>query len=144
MTRLNHIAVAVKDLEQAVATYERMLGVPCMGQEDVATEGVRVAFFDLGGPRLELVAPLSNEGGVARRIAKSGEGLHHICLEVDGLDARLEALKAEDVPLIHDTPVPGAHGTRVAFAHPKGAHGVLIELVDAADGHSDGTGAAAD
>lgn len=137
--RLDHVAVAVRDLELAVAQYHA-LGLVCTGRELVPSEGAEVAFFDLGGTRLELVTPRTPEAPIARSLDRRGEGLHHIALRVTDLDSALTRVKAAGLKIVHDAPTPGAGETRVAFVHPKGLSGVLVELVELADGvRADGT-----
>lgn len=128
--KLDHIAVAVRDVDEAVSRFQAKLGLPCTGVEDVPSEKARVAFFDLGGAHLELVQSTESGSAIDRSIAKRGEGLHHICLEVTGLETVLRTLKEAGLPLVTEQPVPGSRGTRVAFLHPKGLHGVLVELVE--------------
>ena len=128
--KLDHIAVAVRDVEEAVSRFEAKLGLPCTGVEDVPSEKARVAFFDLGGVHLELVQSTESGSAIDRSIERRGEGLHHICLEVTDLETVLRTLKEAGLPLINPEPVPGSRGTRVAFLHPKGLHGVLVELVE--------------
>ncbi len=128
--RLDHIAVAVADIQDAVDDFEAKLGLDLDRVESVPTEHATVAFFDLGGARLELVAPEDPESPLGKSLAKRGEGLHHICLEVEDLDLTLAAMKAKGLRLIDETPRPGAGGTRVAFIHPKAMRGVLVELVE--------------
>jgi methylmalonyl-CoA/ethylmalonyl-CoA epimerase len=128
--RLDHIAVAVRDIQSAVEDFEKKLGIHCDKVEDVPTEHARVAFFDLGGPHLELVMPTSEESAMGRSLQKRGEGLHHICLEVPDIVRAMAALKAAGLQLTSDAPSPGAGGSRVTFVHPKTMHGVLIELVE--------------
>jgi methylmalonyl-CoA/ethylmalonyl-CoA epimerase len=125
---LEHVAIAVKDLEQAIAFYRDVLGLELAEIEEVPSQQVRTAIFGHGMGRLELICPTAPDSGVARFLEKRGEGLHHICLEVDDLEATLAQLKAKGVQLIDETPKPGAGGAKVAFVHPKGAHGVLTEL----------------
>jgi methylmalonyl-CoA/ethylmalonyl-CoA epimerase len=129
---LNHVAIAVKDLEAAVAFYRDVLGLECEGRERVADQQVDVAFFGGGSApgsgRIELISPFTPDSGVARFLDKRGEGLHHICIDVPDLDAALARLKARGLPLIDEQPRIGAGGARIAFVHPKGGRGVLIEL----------------
>lgn len=126
--KIDHIAIAVKDLEAAARTFEQILGVSPAKVQEVPTERVRVAFFPLGGAEIELVQGLGADNPVANFIAKRGEGIHHICFEVDNLQVMLDRLAAAGVPLLDRAGKPGACG-QVAFLHPKGASGVLIELV---------------
>ncbi|HEV8662613.1 MAG TPA: methylmalonyl-CoA epimerase [Candidatus Methylomirabilis sp.] len=126
--KLDHIAIAVRDLEEAARTFEQILGVPPAKVQEVPTEKVRVAFFPFGGAEVELVQGLGSDNPIANFIAKRGEGIHHICFEVDDLQETLDRLSAAGVPLLDRSGKPGACG-QVAFLHPKGANGVLIELV---------------
>lgn len=128
--KLDHIAVAVRDLDQAKANFEERLGLTCEHVEEVPTEKAKVAFFDVGGPHIELVASTEPGAAIDRSIEKRGEGLHHICLEVEDIEATLAFAKAAGLKLINESPVPGAKGTRVAFAHPKALNGVMVELVE--------------
>jgi len=125
---LDHVAIAVKDLEQAVALYRDVLGLELAEIEEVADQQVRTAIFGHGMGRIELISPTVSDSGVARFIEKRGEGLHHVCIEVDDIEAAIAAMKARGAPMIDETPRPGAGGARVAFIHPKGSHGVLVEL----------------
>lgn len=128
--KLDHVAVAIRDLDLAVDSFEKKLGLHCERVEVVPTEKAKVAFFDLGGAHLELVASTDASSSIARSIEKRGEGLHHVCLEVENIDSALALARVAGLPLVNETPVPGAGGSRVAFIHPKGLHGVLIELVE--------------
>jgi methylmalonyl-CoA/ethylmalonyl-CoA epimerase len=131
--KLDHIAIAVRDLEEAARTFEQILGVPPAKIQEVPTEKVRVAFFPFGGTEVELVQGLGSDNPVANFIAKRGEGIHHICFEVDDLQVMLDRLAAAGVPLLDRAGKPGACG-QVAFLHPKAASGVLIELVQKGSG----------
>ena len=123
---LDHIGIAVKSLD-AARIYEA-LGLKIDHVEDVATQGVKTAFLSIGDANVELLEPLSPESTVAKFIEKRGEGIHHICLRVDDLEAHLARLKEQGFRLINEKPVHGAHGCRVAFLHPAAGNGVLIEL----------------
>lgn len=127
--KIDHIGIAVRDIEQALQVYQVALGLPVQDVVDVPDQQVRVAFLPLGESNIELVQPSTDDSGTARFIEKRGEGVHHICVEVDDIEATLAQLKANGVPLIDQEPRAGAHG-RVAFVHPKGTHGVLLELVE--------------
>jgi methylmalonyl-CoA/ethylmalonyl-CoA epimerase len=124
--KLDHIGIAVKSLD-ATRIYEA-LGLTVDHVEDVKTQGVRTAFLSAGDANLELLEPLSPESPVAKFIEKRGEGIHHICFRVTNLQEHLDRLKKQGYRLINESPVPGAHGCRVAFLHPSAGNGVLIEL----------------
>ncbi|MBW8005938.1 MAG: methylmalonyl-CoA epimerase, partial [candidate division NC10 bacterium] len=128
--RLAHIAIAVRSVDEASRFFEQVLGLHRERTEVVATEKAKVAFFPLGETELELVEGTEKGNPLERFLEKRGEGIHHICLEVANLEATLGQLREAGVPLLDETPRPGADGTRVAFIHPKGAHGILIELVE--------------
>jgi methylmalonyl-CoA/ethylmalonyl-CoA epimerase len=125
---LDHVAIAVKDLDAAVRYYVEVLGFPAPELEEVPEQQVRVAIFGHGLGRIELICPTTSDSGVAKFLEKRGEGLHHVCVEVADIEATLASLKAKGAQLIDQTPKPGAGGAKVAFIHPKGAHGVLTEL----------------
>ena len=125
---LNHVAIAVKDLDSAVSFYEDVLGLHCDHRERVEDQAVDVALFGQGQGRVELICPFTVDSGVAKFLEKRGEGLHHICLDVPDIEAALAAMKARGLPLLDEKPRPGAGGSRIAFVHPKGGRGVLIEL----------------
>ena len=132
--RLDHVAIAVKDLEGALALYRDVLGMPIGGVERVEDQSVDVAFVGEEPGRIELISPF-RDGGVSKFIEKRGEGLHHVAVRVRDVAAALEELKARGVTLIDEKPRAGAHGTTVAFVHPKSARGVLLELVQLPEGH---------
>lgn len=129
---ISHIGVAVADLDEAIGRYRLLTGQAAPMVESVPDQKVRVAIFsdgnESGGGRIELVAASSPDSPIARFIERRGEGLHHICLYVDDLDQRLAELKAAGVRLIDETPRIGAEGGRIAFVHPSGCNGVLVEL----------------
>ena len=125
-TKLDHIGIAVKSLD-AARIYES-LGLRVEHVETVETQKVKTAFLSVGEANLELLEPTSPDSPIAKFIEKRGEGIHHICLRVDDLEAHLARLKAEGYRLVNEAPVPGAHGCRVAFLHPSAGNGVLIEL----------------
>lgn len=125
---LDHVAIVVKDLDAAIAHYRDALGLTLHEIEEVAEQKVKTAIFGHGLGRIELISPTTQDSGVAKYLEKRGEGLHHICIEVDDIEAALAALKAKGAPLIDETPKIGAGGAKIAFVHPKGNHGVLVEL----------------
>ncbi|HEX8152670.1 MAG TPA: methylmalonyl-CoA epimerase [Thermoanaerobaculia bacterium] len=123
---LDHIGIAVKSI--AGATIYQALGLEIEHTEIVETQGVKTAFLSVGDSNLELLEPLGPDSTIAKFIEKRGEGIHHICLRVDDIEAHLARLKTQGFRLINEHPVPGAHGCKVAFLHPAGGNGVLIEL----------------
>jgi methylmalonyl-CoA/ethylmalonyl-CoA epimerase len=129
MTRkVNHIGIAVKSIESHIPLYRDVMGMKFEGTEVVVEQKVKVAFFSVGESRIELLEPTSPDSPVARFMEKNGEGIHHIAYEVDDLEAALDQLRRENIRLIDETPRCGAHGTRIAFLHPKATGGVLTEL----------------
>lgn len=127
---LDHIGIAVSTLEHA-AIY-KTLGLEIDHVETVESQKVKTAFLSVGGANLELLEPTAPDSPIAKFIEKRGEGIHHICLRVENIEAHLEKLKGEGYRLINESPVPGAHGCRVAFLHPAAGNGVLIELSEKA------------
>lgn len=125
---LDHVAIAVKDLDAAVKYYVEVLGFSPPELEVVEDQKVKTAIFGHGSGRIELICPTEPDTSVAKFLEKRGEGLHHICVEVDDIEASLRSLKAQGAQLIDQTPRLGAGGAKIAFVHPKGAHGVLTEL----------------
>ncbi len=131
---IDHIGIAVRDLDRACATYEAVLGAELSSREAVEQQGVEVAFMRLpGDARVELIAPTDDSGAVARFIDKRGEGMHHICILVEDIEATLAELAGADVALLDERPRPGAEGSKIAFVHPAVLGGVLLELKQKAD-----------
>ena len=128
MAALDHVGIAVAELEQALAFYRDALGLPVEAPEEVPSQRVRAHFIPVGESALELLEATSGDSPIARYLERRGPGLHHITLRVDDIAATLERLKAHGVRLIDEHPRPGAHGSLVAFIHPASAHGVLVEL----------------
>ena len=126
--RIAHVGIAVKDLEAAVALYRDQLGFPFAGTEEVPEQKVKVAMFPVGESRVELLAATSPDSPIARHIEKKGEGIQHLAFAVDNLEQALATLKAKGVPLLDEKPRVGAGGHLIAFVHPKGTGGVLVEL----------------
>jgi methylmalonyl-CoA/ethylmalonyl-CoA epimerase len=126
--RIDHIAVAVENLEEALRFYESVLGLPCLGVETVAEQGVRVAKLDTGNTHIELLEPLGPDTPVGKFLAAKGPGLHHLCFGVDNIDSELASLKAAQTRLIDQQSRIGAGGAKIAFVHPKATGGVLMEL----------------
>ena len=127
MRALDHIGIAVRSIEERLAVY-RALGLAPAGGEEVASQKVRVAFVPLGDTRLELLEPTAEDSPIAAFIAKRGEGIHHLCIEVDDVRAAMAGLRSAGLQLLSEEPQPGAHGAQVCFVHPRSAGGVLIEL----------------
>lgn len=125
---LDHVAIAVKDLAVAVKYYVEVLGFAPPEFEEVPEQKVRTAIFGHGLGRIELISPTDPSTGVAKFLEKRGEGLHHVCIEVRDIEQTLRDMKALGVALLDETPKLGAGGAKIAFVHPKGAHGVLTEL----------------
>ena len=127
---LDHIGIAVSNLDEALAFYRDALGLDVQMPEEVSSQRVRAHFIQSGQGALELLEATGQDSPIARYVAKRGPGLHHITLRVDDISAALARLKAHGVRLIDDAPRPGAHGSLVAFIHPSSAHGVLVELTE--------------
>lgn len=127
MKRIEHIGIAVKNLDQAEAIYEALLGTPSYKREEVASENVITSFFK-AGQKIELLASTSEDGVIAKYIEKRGEGIHHIAFHVDDIYAEMQRLKEAGFSLLQDQPKKGADGKLVCFVHPKGTQGVLVEL----------------
>jgi len=127
--KINHIGIAVRDIDEAARFYTEHLGLELGGVEEVPDQKVKVAFLPIGEVRLELVQPTSPESPVARFLEKNGPGFHHIAYQVEDVAAEVERLKAEGVRMVDQTPRSGAHNTKIAFVHPKASGGVLTELV---------------
>jgi methylmalonyl-CoA/ethylmalonyl-CoA epimerase len=128
ITGVNHLAIAVPSLQEAIPFYRDVLGLPFTGTEDVPEQKVRVAFFQVGSTRLELLEPTAPDSPISNFLARRGPGLHHLALETDALEQDLERLEGQGVRLIDRQPRPGAHHTRIAFVHPQATRGVLLEL----------------
>lgn len=132
--RLDHIGIAVRSIEEAGLFRE--LGLTVEHVEIVETQKVKTAFIPVGDATLELLEPTSVDSPIAKFIEKRGEGIHHICLRVENIDAELANLKAKGYRLVNESAVPGAHGCRVAFLHPAAGNGVLIELSEKHEEHA--------
>ncbi len=126
--RINHVAIVVHNLDDAIRTYQDQLGLTVSKRLLIPEQEVEIAFLPAGDAAIELISPTTDTSGVAKYLAKRGEGLHHICLEVPDVQASLEELAARDVQLINDHPIQAAEGLGF-FVHPKAAHGVLIEFL---------------
>lgn len=126
--KIAHIGIAVHSIEQSLPFYTDQLGLTLEKVEEVESEQVKVAFIQIGESRIELLEPLSEQSAIHKFLEKKGEGIHHIALEVDNIEKRLEQLKLNEVRLINEEPKSGANNAQIAFIHPKSTHGVLLEL----------------
>lgn len=128
MNKIEHIGIAVKDINSADELFKKLFGRTAYKIEAVKSEGVKTSFFKLGPNKIELLEATSPDSPIAKFIEKKGEGIHHIAFDVDDIEAEIERLKNEGFDLIHDTPKDGADNKLIAFLHPKSTNGVLIEL----------------
>ena len=128
--KVDHIGIAVSNLEESMRFYENILGLACTGTETIEEQKVKVAFFPCGDSELELLESTDENGPVAKFIEKNGQGVQHFAIRVDHIENALEELKEKDVRLVDQTPRYGAGGARIAFVHPKASGGVLLELVE--------------
>lgn len=128
MQNIEHIGIAVKDLDKSISLYQTLLDTSCYKTEEVAAQHVTTAFFRTGTNKIELVAPTSAESPITKFLEKKGEGIHHIAFAVTDIQAEMQRLKNEGFRLLHEKPVRGADNKWICFIHPKSANGVLIEL----------------
>ncbi|MBI0575870.1 methylmalonyl-CoA epimerase [Neobacillus cucumis] len=128
LKQIEHIGIAVKNLESSIPFYTDLLGLKLVGIETVESEQVRVAFIEIGETRLELLEATNPESSIAKFIEKKGEGIHHIAFQTGNAQQHLDFLKIQGIKLINEVPKEGAHGNLVAFLHPKSTNRVLIEL----------------
>jgi methylmalonyl-CoA/ethylmalonyl-CoA epimerase len=132
-SHIEHIGIAVKNLESAIDFYEKVLGLKCYNIEEVAEQKVRTAFFLVGQTKIELLESTDNEGPVGKFIEKRGEGVHHIAFAVENLEDQLTEISENGIRLIDKTPRAGAEGLDIAFLHPGSTYGVLMELCEKKD-----------
>ncbi len=125
---INHIAVVVDDMEKSLSFWRDALGIELSKLSDVPAEKSQVAFLPLAGSEIELVKPTSDDSGIAKYLAKRGPGMHHICVEVDDIEAMLAQLKSGGIRLINEEPRVASDGKKYAFVHPESTNGVLVEL----------------
>jgi len=128
LQKINHIGIAVQSLEDSLPFYRDILAMPFAGVEEVAEQKVRVAMLGIGESKIELLEPTSPDSPVAKFLEKNGQGIHHIAYEVDDIEGAIASLVAAGARMIDDKPRSGAHGTKIAFVHPKSSNGVLTEL----------------
>lgn len=128
LNKVDHLGIAVKSLDDAVKFYENALGLKCRDIEEVESQQVKTAFFEVGETRIELLQPTSEDSPINKFLEKNGDGLHHVAYYTDDIDAQLNQAKEAGCKLINTEPVQGAGGKKVAFLHPKSTYGVLTEL----------------
>jgi len=132
INRIHHVAVVVDDMDKSLLFWRDALGLNLSEIRDVPEQKSQVAFLPAGESEIELIEPTSGDSGIARYLTKRGPGMHHICVEVDNLQAMLAQLKARGVRLINETPITAVDGKQYAFVHPESTGGVLVELYEAA------------
>lgn len=125
---INHVAVVVEDMEKSLAFWRDALGIKLHELRDVPAEKSQVAFLPLAGAEVELVMPTTDDSGIAKYLAKRGQGMHHLCLEVDDIEGMMAQLKAKNIRLINEEPRTASDGKKYAFIHPESTGGVLVEL----------------
>ncbi len=128
ITKINHVALAVNDIDKSLAFWRDALGLELDELREVPAEAAQIAFLPVGGSKIELVRPTRDDSGLAKYLAKRGEGMHHLCLETDDIEAMLAQLREKGVRLINESPRRGADGKLYAFIHPESTGGVLVEL----------------
>jgi methylmalonyl-CoA/ethylmalonyl-CoA epimerase len=128
ITNIDHLGIAVRNLDESVEYYENALGLLCHGREEVASQKVKTAFFEAGAVHIELLEPTAEDSPIAKFLEKNGEGIHHIAFAVDDIEGQLKKASDAGVRLIHEVPFEGAADKLVAFLHPKSTHGVLTEF----------------
>lgn len=128
ITAVNHVAVVVEDMEKSLLFWRDALGIQLHELRDVPAEQSQVAFLPVAGAEVELVTPTTTDSGIAKYLAKRGQGMHHLCLEVDDIDGMMSQLKAKNIRLINEEPRTAVDGKRYAFIHPESTGGVLVEL----------------
>jgi len=127
ISKIDHIGIAVRSIEATLPVYQNAMGLRFIGTETVESQKVKTAFLEAGDVHIELLEPTDEDSPIAKFIEKNGEGMHHIAYATDSIQEQLDQASSEGLRLIHEKPVPGAHGKLVAFLHPKSTHGVLTE-----------------
>jgi methylmalonyl-CoA/ethylmalonyl-CoA epimerase len=128
LQKIDHLGIAVRSIADARKFYEKILGLPCEGEEIVESQKVRTAFFAVGEVHIELLEPTSEESPIAKFLEKNGEGIHHVAYRTDDIEGQIRQAREGGSRLIHEQPIEGAGGKLVAFLHPKSTHGVLMEF----------------
>lgn len=128
MRKIEHLGIAVTNMEESISLYEKLLNTPCYKIEEVGSEFVKTAFFKIGESKIELVAATDSQSPIAKYIEKRGQGIHHIAFDVENIEEEIERLEKEGFQMIQRTPKNGADNKIIAFLHPKSTEGVLVEL----------------
>jgi methylmalonyl-CoA/ethylmalonyl-CoA epimerase len=128
MKKIEHLGIAVNNLQESILLFENLLNTTCYKTESVVSEGVNTAFFQVGESKIELLEATNSDSPIAKFLAKQGGGIHHIAFEVENIEEEIIRLKSLDFTLIHESPKNGADNKRIAFLHPKSINGVLVEL----------------
>ncbi|MFM6946380.1 MAG: methylmalonyl-CoA epimerase [Flavobacteriales bacterium] len=128
MKRIEHLGIAVQNLEEAIPAFEALLNTPCYKQEGVASEGVMTAFFQVGQSKIELLEATNPDSPIAKFLSKNGPGFHHVAFEVENIEAEIKRLQLAGFTLIHEVAKDGADNKRIAFLHPKSTNGLLVEI----------------
>jgi methylmalonyl-CoA/ethylmalonyl-CoA epimerase len=128
MKRIEHLGIAVQNLEASIPVFEALLNTTCYKKEDVASEGVLTAFFRVGESKIELLEATNPDSAIAKFLSKNGPGFHHVAFEVDHIEAEIERLQKAGFVLIHEVAKEGADNKRIAFLHPKSTNGLLVEI----------------
>ena len=128
LSHIEHIGIAVKNLDESIKFYEKVFGLKCYAVEEVKDQKVKTAFFKIGETKIELLESIEPDGPISRFIEKKGEGIHHIAFKTKDINSSLKELEEKNIRLIDEHPRKGAEGLNIAFLHPKAVNGVLIEL----------------
>lgn len=135
LKKINHIAIAVNNLEEAAKFYQEVMGLTLSGVEVVSAQKTKVGFFKIGESNIELVQPAEPDSPLTKFLETKGQGIHHICFEVDDVESEVRSFIEKGAAMVDQKPRPGAHNTKVAFVHPKSSSGVLIELCELPKDH---------
>jgi methylmalonyl-CoA/ethylmalonyl-CoA epimerase len=133
MRKIEHLGIAVANIEESIKTFEKLLGAPCYKIEEVISESVKTAFFHIGESKIELLQATDPSSAIAKYLEKRGQGIHHIAFDVADINAEIKRLESEGFVLIHQSPKDGADNKLIAFLHPKSTEGMLVELCQEKD-----------
>lgn len=134
LTKINHLGIVVNSLAETIPFYRDQLGMTFKGTEEIADQRVKVAFFEIGESKIELLEPIGDDSPIAKFLGKNGPGIHHVAYEVQDIAVAIAKLESEGARMIDKIPRKGAHGTQIAFIHPKSSNGVLTELCQPSHG----------